>query len=438
MVRRLAAALLVCALALPLAADNVGFVDVDGTRFMLGGQTYRFAGVNYWQGMHLGIDSGDNRARLGRELDHLQSLGIRNVRVLASSEGPDTEPYRVTPSLQSSPGVYNTATLDGLDYVVGELNKRDMRAVMVLNNFWHWSGGMAQYVSWSDGTAIPYPNDTGDWDTYQNYAARFYDSAQCQSWYRDHIRTILERTNPYTGRAYADEPTVFAWELANEPRRYPAEWIDATAEFIKGLDDNHLVTTGSEGSWGAETYLPGHAERGFVPTHDGANIDYATVHIWAENWGWYDPTDPSTLATAKQAARDYLEAHFTDAQALGKPLVLEEFGLARDGGSLDPLSTTTARDEYIEHLLSLVFDSAASGGPAAGDNVWAFSGEGRPGDPLIGDPPHEPAGWYGIYDTDTSTLGILSSHATDMAAVPEPTTLVLLGLSMVTLIRRRR
>ena len=31
------------------------------------------------------------------------------------------------------------------------------------------------------------------------------------------------------------------------------EWIDTTAEFLKSLDSNHLVTVGSEGFLGSST-----------------------------------------------------------------------------------------------------------------------------------------------------------------------------------------
>jgi len=52
----------------------------------------------------------------------------------------------------------------------------------------------------------------------------------------------------------------------------------------------------------------------------------------------------------------------------------------------------------------------------AGMSFWAWSGEGRPrdaggpwraGDPLTGDPPHELQGWYGVYDTDAETKGVI-------------------------------
>ena len=75
---------------------------------------------------------------------------------MAASEGPNTEPYRMVPALMVSPGDYDESVLDGLDFFLAEVGKREMKAVMVLNNYWQWSGGMGQYVSWSEGTSIPY------------------------------------------------------------------------------------------------------------------------------------------------------------------------------------------------------------------------------------------------------------------------------------------
>ena len=65
----------------------------------------------------------------------------------------------MVPALMTSPGEYDGSVLDGLDFLLAEMGKRGMRAVMVLNNFWQWSGGMAQYVSWHEKTPIPYPGN---------------------------------------------------------------------------------------------------------------------------------------------------------------------------------------------------------------------------------------------------------------------------------------
>lgn len=379
---------------------------------MLNGRPYFFVGANFWQGMNLGVDnSSGNRSQLIRELDLMKQLGITNLRVMASSEGPNTEPHRMVPALESSPGVCVASVLDGLDFLLAEMGKRGMRAVMVLNNFWYWSGGMAQYVSWHDGTPIPYP---GDYNTYMNYASRFYYCAECQAWYRNLIQTLITHVNPYTGQKYRDDPTIFSWELANEPRRYPNDWIFETAAYIKSLDPNHMVTTGSEGTPPGENI-------DFIGTHSSPNIDYATIHIWPQNWGWYDPSNPSAFSTAEANAHLYLADRTKDAASLDKPLVLEEFGLARDWEPVhniyDQTSPTTYRDQYFKSMFDQVFTSMSTGEPVGGDNFWAWAGHSRPGDPWIGDPPHETPGWYSIYDTDATTLAIVSTHAKDVAGL---------------------
>ncbi len=414
-------------------ADNVGFVETDGTMLTLNGQPYLYAGVNYWYGMNLGsAGTGGDRERLCRELDALRSLGVTNLRIMVGSEGPDSEPWRIVPSLQTAPGVYDPDVLDGLDYLLSEMAERGMRAVACLTNFWHWSGGMAQYVSWNGGGPIPYPppEPGGDWNVYQDYASDFYSNAGAMQDLRDHIAFLTGRLNPYTGLYYRDEPTIMAWELANEPRGFHNNaaafnaWLDDTASYIKSLDASHLVTTGCEG----DTPWPSWNGLDFTENHDGPDIDYATVHIWPQNWEWFDPTDPeATFPAASAAAEDYLSAHLGDAASLGKPLVLEEFGLARDGGSFDPSTAVTWRNSLLGLLYGLVEGSAATGGPACGDNVWAWAGEGRPlvpfgghwspGDPWIGDPPHERQGWYSIYNTDATTLSLLSEHAYEMSRI---------------------
>jgi mannan endo-1,4-beta-mannosidase len=419
--------------AASLLAAGSDFVSVSGTGLYLGGEPYFFAGTNFWYGLNLASSGpGGDRDRLHRELDRLRDLKVRNLRIMAGSEGPDSEPWRMVPALQTAPGVYNADVLDGLDYLLKAMGDRHLQAVMCLSNFWPWSGGLAQYVSWNGGGAIPYPppEPGGDWNFYQDYASDFYTSPGAQQDYLDHFEFLALRVNPYTGLAYRDDPTIMAWELANEPRGFHNnatafnQWIDQAAAYIKTIDSNHLVTTGCEG----DTPWPSWNGLDFIANHDGPDIDYGTIHIWPQNWGWYDPSDPGgTYAAAEASARSYFNAHEGMATTLGKPMILEEFGLARDGGSYDPASTTTWRETFLAAMYEEVHLSASTGGPAAGDNVWAWAGEGRPlepygslwspGDPWIGDPPHEHQGWYSVYDGDTTTLDLLSAHGDAMLAL---------------------
>jgi mannan endo-1,4-beta-mannosidase len=391
-------------------AASSKFVTVSDGKFMLEGHPYYFIGANFWQGMNLGVDGpSGNRTLLDQELDHLQQLGVTNLRVMASSEGPNTEPQRMVPALMDAPGVYDQSVLDGLDYLLEQMGQRGMKAVMVLNNYWQWSGGMGQYVSWHEKSPIPYP---GDYGTFMAYVAKFYSCEECQTWYRDHIEKMVNHANPYTGLEYRDDPTIFSWELANEPRRYPVDWINDTAAYIKSLDPNHLVTTGSEGT------PPGESQN-FIVTHQGANIDYATIHIWPQNWGWYDPTSPGSYDNGERLSIQYFQTHAVEAASLGKPLVLEEFGLARDWEPLhdifNPNSPTTYRDRFYTAMFDQVYSAISLGEPLAGANFWAWAGQARPGYAWVGDPPHETPGWYSVYNTDTSTLAIISEYAEKMA-----------------------
>ena len=95
--------------------------------------------------------------------------------------------------------------------------------------------------------------------------------------------------------------------------------------------------------------------------------------------------------------------------------MIEEFGFPRDGGSFDAGTPTTYKDRFYGLIYELVEGNMRAGGPAAGANFWGWGGEGRAqhadhhfvrGDTsYLGDPPHEPQGWYSVYDTDASDPG---------------------------------
>jgi mannan endo-1,4-beta-mannosidase len=120
-----------CAILVSSVFTKETMVKVEGNQFVLDGQTYLIKGANYWQGMNLGAveSAGGNRTRLNEELDQLKAMGINNLRIMASSEGPDDQPYRMRPSLQPAPGKYNEDIFEGLDYFMNEIGKRNMTAV---------------------------------------------------------------------------------------------------------------------------------------------------------------------------------------------------------------------------------------------------------------------------------------------------------------------
>ena len=118
------------------------FIQVKNGQFIRNGQPYYYIGSNFWYGAILASEgTGGNRERLHRELDSLKAIGVDNLRILVGSDGKRGVPTKVEPTLQEAPGIYNDTILAGLDYLLAEMEKRDMLAVLYLNNSWEWSGG---------------------------------------------------------------------------------------------------------------------------------------------------------------------------------------------------------------------------------------------------------------------------------------------------------
>lgn len=117
-------------------AESKGdFVTVRDGKFYIGDSVYRFVGTNFWYGPILASEGrGGDRKRLARELDLLQENGINNLRILVGGDGDEGLASHISPVLQTAPGVYNDTLLAGLDYLMAELERRDMKAVLYLNN----------------------------------------------------------------------------------------------------------------------------------------------------------------------------------------------------------------------------------------------------------------------------------------------------------------
>ena len=402
-----------------------GFVKVSGSGFVRDGKPYTFMGTNFWYGLNLGsTGEGGDRDRLIRELDRLAEMGVKNLRVMAGTEGPDTEGYRMLPSMQVAPGKYNEDVLKGLDFLLVEMGKRDMLAVMCLNNYWNWSGGVGQYLVWA-GAADSIPNPSapgGDWRLYQEFASSFYSHPKATALFEDHIRFIVNRKNHLTGKLYKEDPVIMSWELANEPRGSNniagmQTWIRKTSDLIRSLDPNHLITTGSEGNTSGPA-----AGTDVFNDHNHPSIDYATIHMWVQNWDFYNPYKAdSTYGPSVRFAHEYIAGQLAKAKPLNKPVVLEEYGISRDTNSHEAGTPVTIRDKFYEEVFQIVDKEVQSGTSAlAGVNFWAWGGEGRPsapkamwkkGDAFIGDPPHEAQGWYSVFDTDSSTIRLIRRYA---------------------------
>ena len=430
----IAAIAAVCACSVH-SGDSSEYVKVVDGEFMLDGEPVSFVGTNFWYGPLIASEGrGGNRERLHKELDALKSIGVTNLRILVGSDGPEGVAYKVEPVLQLEPGVYNDTVLRGLDYLLAEMAERDMHAVLFFNNSWEWSGGYGQYLEWAGNGKALLPNVDG-YENYVDHVSRFVKDEKAKELYYNHVKNIVTRTNTVTGKLYTEDPTIFSWQIGNEPRAFArdsvtkaafADWMCTSASLIKSLDPNHMVSSGSEGLYGCEVDM-----ELFEKIHAHEDFDYLNVHIWPLVWRWVTKdTFADSVCVANRMTEKYLTAHFPVAERLGKPIVLEEFGYPRDGAkafegeaekfwdgvSLSKDSSTAARDAYYGYVFGSLISARENGEPLVGVNFWGWGGHAtqsqvnefwRPGDDYCGDPAQEPQGLFSVYATDESTVELI-------------------------------
>jgi mannan endo-1,4-beta-mannosidase len=405
-----------------LACQAQERITVKGTEFYKGDKPYAYIGTNYWYGSLLASKKIGDRKRLLRELDLMQKNGIDNLRILVGADGGKYD-FTVRPALQYEQGKYDEDLLDGLDFVVAEMSKRGMYAVLYLTNNWEWSGGMSQYLEWNGKGPIPIPAIVPNtWPQYMAYTEQFHSCEPCMEALENHVKFIMGRTNKYSKKKYTEDNTIMAWQVGNEPRLFTVEneakfttWLNKIINLMDSLDKNHLVSTGSEGLNSSNDDI-----EIYKRTHSNLNIDYLTMHIWPKNWSWFKAEDAEkTLPIALENAGQYIDKHVKVADELKRPIIIEEFGLPRENESLLNGTSVVSRDAFYNYIFGRVAESVANNGSLQAANFWGFGGEGKavtidghwnPGDPLTTDPPQEPQGLNSVFSTDKSTLEIVKKY----------------------------
>lgn len=206
--------------------------------------------------------------------------------------------------------------LPKLDYVLAKASDLGIKIILVLTNNWYDFGGMDQYLRWFGRTKHH----------------EFYTAPEVKQAYKNWIEHLVQRKNTINGRLYKDDPTIFSWELGNEPRckgtgagapgwdnQTIVKWADEMSRYIHSIDPNHMVSVGDEG------FLDGGGEHWAYKANDGVDhealtalpgIDFGTFHSYPEDWG-------ATLAWGDR----WIVDHERVARRLGKPTILEEYGV---------------------------------------------------------------------------------------------------------------
>jgi len=329
-------AALLCTLVLVRAAAADEFVRTDGTRFKIGERRFAFVGCNMDP-----LHGEPYRERYQATLDAARSDGLTVARVWALGEGAADEAgwRRERELFRAGPDGYIEPAWQQLDRVLAAARARGLKLIITLANHWADYGGVPAYLRWA---GLP----TEGWGAHD----RFFSDDKTRAFYRAHLQKILERTNTVTGVRYADDPTIFAWELMNESMvetddgaRARLQWIAEMADFIRARDAHHLITPGVLGygtrkeraEWAAVCRLP--------------QVDYCDSHLYPQT------TDAvPSLEELQKLIDDRVQlAH----HVAHKPIVFGEFGFdTREASWLG-----RARAEWFDEFLGRVFRDGAEG-----------------------------------------------------------------------------
>lgn len=317
-----------------LAQAGGEFVTARDGNFYLGDEPFRFAGANNYYLVYKSEGMTED------VFASAASMGLKVIRMWGFLDGKSHDGVVLQPAL----GKFDEAGFRQLDRVVEQASRHGLKLVITMVNRWDDFGGMRWYVDRTGG---------GDID-------EFYTRKETKEAYKGYVRQVVTRINSRTGVAYKDDPTIFAWQLANEPQ-CPSDksgdtlvaWADEMSRFIKSLDPNHLVSVGDEGFYNSPD--------GKDWTRDGSkgvdwerlvalpSIDYGTVHLYPDHW-----------KKTPEWGTDWIRGHVQDGRKLGKPVVIEEFGL----------KDRSKRDAVYEDWLRIAEQEGA-----AGTMVWLLTGK---------------------------------------------------------------
>jgi len=334
------------ALAGPSGAAEGGFVGVRGTSFWLDGGPLHFVGAS------LSVMHGAERTRYVETIVRAREDGVMVGRVWALGEGSGEESRdRQGTLFRVGPDGWNEEAFDHLDRVLAAARMVGMKLVLVLSNSWGDYGGIPMYMRWA-GHADPGSAAATD---------EFYASPRARELYRAHVRRVVGRVSSVTGRAYADDPTILAWELVNESHVTPEgeaarrAWIAEMSALVHEMDPHHLVTLGALG------YRTARERATWAADHAVAGVDYCDHHFYAQP----DIRIRGADDVAAQIEDRVRLAHVV----VGKPLVIGEIGVRASEASLV--------GETRGSLFARIFEIARRAG-VAGTLAWVYLPPGIP------------------------------------------------------------
>jgi endo-1,4-beta-mannosidase len=302
---------------MPMAkAHQVGracLVQVVDSGFALNARPVVPQGVNSYPLLQL---AGQGRWDAVRDILHqAKRLGRPVVRTNAFMDGGDN-PARLREADLSirEPGL---CVLDG---VVARAAEARVRLLLVLTNNWADFGGAPLVVR----ALAPDGSLTKD---------AFWSDARAIDHQRAYLRTLVRRVNSVTRERYANDPTVFAWELANEARLASADarerrsgsilagWARAMAAEIRAAGAQQPI------AWGGSGYRGRFAENMTTLARDRA-VDILTLHLYPQLFVPFITRLPARarVSAAIAVGAGLMLDRARLARRYGLPLIVEEIG----------------------------------------------------------------------------------------------------------------
>ncbi|KAF8836771.1 glycoside hydrolase family 5 protein [Paxillus ammoniavirescens] len=354
-------ALAALSLAGPTARDPTGFVKAEGQGFTLNGEPYTVFGSNsYWVGL-----MGHTADEMNVAFRDIAATGATTVRTWGFNEvtTPSGDYYQLwngsTPTIN-----YGPTGLENFDNVIAAAKANGIRLIVSLTNNWSDYGGMDVYVNQIIGRGQPH-----------DY---FYTNSQIIAAYQNYVRAWVER--------YINEPTIFAWELANEPRCTGStssassgtcttttitNWVKTMSAYIKSLDRNHLLGVGDEGWFNWSHSMDGSYNGSHGIDFDVNlaidTIDFGTFHLYPFSWSEETPS-------AMIWGHDWIKNHRDSQAKYNKPVLMEEFGVPPEQNRMATYENwySTVVDSGLTGILIWQAGSNFTNGPTPDDGYAVY------------------------------------------------------------------
>ncbi len=161
-------------------------------------------------------------------LQTIQLMGGTVVRIYTLSVRKPTDPPDVVRHVLG-PNRFNEEAFVALDRVLAAAAELGIQVIMPFVDNWpHW-GGVAEYAAFRG-----------------KRRDAFFTDEQLIGDFEATLDKVLLRKNSINGRAYRDDPTIYAWETGNELVR-PDAWAARIAKYIKQRDPKHALIDGTNG-----------------------------------------------------------------------------------------------------------------------------------------------------------------------------------------------